>query len=88
MHVECLPNQIPDEILVEVAHLDVNDSARVSDLTLPPGVKVEEDMERVVVSIQGRQEEEVEEEEAVEGEESEAAEPEVLKKGKAEADEE
>ncbi len=88
LHIECLPNEIPDEIVVDVSALDVGHVRRVSDLVLPPGIKVEEDMERVVVSVQGRMEEEEEEAEEIEEEEEEAMEPEVLKKGKAETEEE
>lgn len=82
LHVECLPGQIPDEIKIDVTNLNINDVVRVSDLTLPEGVKVLEDAERVVVSCHGRKAEE----EVAPAEGAEPAEPEVLKKGKTETE--
>src|SRR6266511_2892761 len=51
LHVECLPNAIPDKVDVDVAALGNHDYYRVSDLKLPEGVKVLEDLERVVVGV-------------------------------------
>src|SRR5918912_1000191 len=51
LHVECLPNAIPDKIDIDVTALGSHDYLRVSDLTLPEGVKVLEDPERVVVGV-------------------------------------
>lgn len=51
LHVECLPNAIPDQIDVDVTELDGHDYYRVKDLKLPEGVKVLDDAERVVVGI-------------------------------------
>ena len=81
LHVECLPGQIPDEIKLDVAELNIGDVLRIQDLTLPEGVKVLEDAERVIVSVHGRK---TEEEPTEEGEEP--AEPELVKKGKAETE--
>lgn len=83
LHVECLPGQIPDEIKIDVSPLNIGDVLRVQDLTLPEGVKVLEDAERVVVSVHGRK---VEEETTTE-EEGEIEEPELVKKGKSETEE-
>jgi len=82
LHVECLPGQIPDEIKIDVTELNIGDVVRISDLQLPEGVKVLEDLERVIVSVHGRKAEE----ETTEEEGAEPAEPEVLKKGKTEED--
>jgi large subunit ribosomal protein L25 len=77
LHVECLPNAIPDTIDVDVTELEGHAFIRVSDLQLPEGVKVLDDEDRVVVGVtHARAEAEV----AAEG----TAEPEVIKKGKGE----
>lgn len=80
LHVECLPNAIPDSVDVDVTGLDVHKYVRISDLVLPEGVKVLDDEDRVVVGITLARAEVVE---TVEGAEA-VAEPEVIKKGKGE----
>jgi large subunit ribosomal protein L25 len=80
LHVECLPNLIPDEITIDITNLAINDVVRVADLQLPDGLKALEEEERVVVSVHGRKAEEETTEEA----EEEVVEPEVVKKGKPE----
>jgi large subunit ribosomal protein L25 len=74
LHVECLPNAIPDSIDVDVTPLDGHDYFRIKDLKLPEGVRVLDDPERVVVGVTHAK---------AEAEPAEAtAEPEVIKKGK------
>jgi large subunit ribosomal protein L25 len=51
VHVECLPNAIPDSIEVDVTPLGPHDYFRVKDLTPPEGVEVLDDPERVVVGV-------------------------------------
>ncbi|HXI14215.1 MAG TPA: 50S ribosomal protein L25 [Thermoanaerobaculia bacterium] len=77
LHVECLPNAIPDTVDVDVTNLDMHEFLRISDLTFPEGVKVLDDPDRVVVGVSPPRAEEPlpETAEAV-------AEPEVIKKGK------
>jgi large subunit ribosomal protein L25 len=79
VHVECLPNEIPDAIEVDVTPLGPHDYYRVKDLVPPEGVKVLDDPERVVVGVTIARAEvaEVAPDAAV-------AEPEVVKKGKVE----
>jgi len=87
LHVECLPNAIPDKIDIDVTALGSHDYLRVSDLKLPEGVKVLEDPERVVVGVTHLRAEVVEptaEAAAV----AAPAEPEVIKKGKTEEEKE
>jgi len=86
LHIECLPGQIPDAIEVDVSALGSHDYLRVSDLTLPEGVKVFDDHERVVVGVT-HMKAEVEVAPA-EGEVVAPAEPEVIKKGKIEEEKE
>lgn len=83
MEVECLPGSIPDEIVIDISDLDIGDSIRVGELTMPEGVKSLEDEERVVVTVTAPRAVVEETEEAVEEEE-----PEVIRKGKAEDEEE
>src|SRR6266550_2151241 len=51
LHVECLPNAIPDAIEVDVTALGSHDYLHVRDLTIPEGVKVLDDAERIVVGV-------------------------------------
>jgi large subunit ribosomal protein L25 len=75
LHIECLPNAIPDSIDIDVTALDGHEYLRISDIKLPAGVKIHDDPERVVVGVTHAKAEPVEETAAV-------AEPEVAKKGK------
>jgi large subunit ribosomal protein L25 len=75
LHVECLPNAIPDSIEVDVTPLAGHDYFRIKDLQLPEGVKVLDDPERVVVGVTHAKAE-------AEPEAAAVAEPEVIKKGK------
>ena len=84
LHVECLPNAIPDAIEVDITNLGAHQQVRISDLTLPEGVKVEEDPHRVIVGVTTARAEVVAE---VATPEVAAAEPEVAKKGKTETEE-
>lgn len=81
VEIACLPSNLPEEILVDVSGLGVDDKITLADLKLPEGVRVtqEDDLDSVVVfqvSLPHL------EEEAEEGDE--AAEPEVISKGKQE----
>jgi len=88
LHVECLPNAIPDSIDVDVSNLAHHDYIRVSGLEVPDGIKVLDDPDRVVVGVTHMRAE-VEEVPAVVAEaEAVPAEPEVIKKGKIEESEE
>lgn len=40
VEVECLPNEIPDHIVVDVSSLELNGSLHVSDIQIPAGVKL------------------------------------------------
>jgi large subunit ribosomal protein L25 len=84
LHVECLPNAIPDAIDVDVTELGHHDYVRVKDLKLPEGVKVLEDGERVVVGVTHAKVEAAD----VTAAEPAVAEPEVIKKGKPEDEKE
>src|SRR5512147_2709709 len=88
LEVECLPADIPDKITVDISHLELGKHLRVSDLKLGDKVKVlvEPDvvvahvvLPRAEVAAEAAPAEAAPTEEAAAG-----AEPEVIKKGKAE----
>jgi large subunit ribosomal protein L25 len=78
IHLECLPDSIPGEIVADVTELDIGMSIHVRDLPLPGNVKLLSDEDLSVVSVVAPKavEEEVPVEEEAEVEvEGEAAEP-------------
>jgi large subunit ribosomal protein L25 len=79
IEVECLPSDIPESIKVDVSHLKINDYIRVKNIQTDAKVKILTDPEIVLVTIVPPIKEEVPVEVAPEA----AAEPEVIKKGKA-----
>jgi large subunit ribosomal protein L25 len=80
LHLECLPTAIPDTIEVDVTPLTGHDYFRIKDLKLPEGVKVMDDPERVVVGLTHAKADATTDEVAA------VAEPEVIKKGKTDAE--
>ena len=58
VEVECLPNQIPGHIDLDVTDLAIGHSLHVGDLKLPAGIKVLDDVRASVVSILGKAREE------------------------------
>src|SRR5690349_3202843 len=83
VEVECLPDDIPDHITVDVTDLTIGKNLRVSDLPLGPKVKVLTDAARVVAHVVVVKEEE---EKPAELAEAAPAEPELIRKGKAEVE--
>jgi large subunit ribosomal protein L25 len=79
VHVECLPGQIPKHLEVDVTDVHVGQHVEAKDLKLPEGVILLDDPDKVIISLShGRLET------ADEAAGSERAEPEVIKKTKAE----
>lgn len=72
VNIEALPGDLPDVIEHDVAALKVGDSLSISELAVPKGVKILDDGETIVASVQGARAEEAEPEVA------EVAEPEVI----------
>jgi large subunit ribosomal protein L25 len=81
VEVECLPDDIPEAINVDVSPLALGQSLRVSELSIGPKVKVLTDANRVVAHVVAPR---AEEEKPAETVEATPAEPEVIRKGKAE----
>ncbi len=86
LEVECLPTNIPENIRVEVAHLGIGDTVRVSDAEIPDGVTCLEDPEAPIASVVPPQQEAEEPEELLETEI--LAEPEVIGREEEEEEEE
>ncbi len=57
VEVECLATEIPEEIRVDVRNLHLDQSIHVSELVVPPGVKVLADPEIVVAQVTKKLEE-------------------------------
>ncbi len=77
MEVECLPKDIPEEILVDISELNMGNSIHVEEVSAIEGVKFLNISNQVVVMIAAPKAEEVEEEEIEDVEEGE----EVLAEG-------
>ena len=58
LHVECLPNNIPDHIEIDITDLKVAHSIHVDEIPLPEGVKILDNPKIPIVSILGRAKEE------------------------------
>lgn len=85
VEVECLPDDIPEHVTVDVTDLLIGRHLRVSDLPMGPNVKVLTDNARVVAHVVALKAEEEKPAEVVV--EAAAAEPELIRKGKAEEEE-
>ena len=73
LHVECLPTEIPDRIVVDVEPLDIDGVIHVKELKLPQGVTAIDAPDMVVVAVHEPRTEEV-----AAPAEGAATEPEVL----------
>ena len=78
--IECLPTQIPERIEVEISHLKIGDTIYIKDLIVPSGIKILNDPELTVMSVEPPYVEKPAEEEVAE----EITEPEVIGKEKKE----
>ena len=85
IEVECLPDKIPGHIEVDVSNLEIGQSIRVGDLRRGEGIKVLNDPDEVIINIVAPA---VEEAAPVEAAAPEIKEPEIIKKGKKEEEEE
>jgi len=80
VEIRCEPRDIPDVLEVDVTNLDVHETLHVSDIKVAEGVEILTDAEQVIATV-GIVKEEVA---ATPAEGEEAAEPEVIGKGKKE----
>jgi len=86
IEIECLPDQIPGHIKIDISGLEIGQSFHVRDLQLEEGIKILTDPGDVIVNIIAPLVEEVAP--VAEVAAPTAAEPEVVKKGKKEEEEE
>ena len=89
LSIECLPMDIPEKVTVDISELELGKHMRVSDIKVPAKVKILTEPEVVIVHIVAPRAEvaaTAEAEAAVPVEGAAAAEPEVIKKGKGEAE--
>jgi large subunit ribosomal protein L25 len=84
VHIECLPADIPSHITVDVTNLSHGQAIRVAELPQTASVKYLDDPDAVVAHVTHVKEEVPVA--AVEAVGTTAAEPEVIKKGKTEAE--
>jgi len=68
LDLECLPKDLPEEIVLDISELGLDRALHVRDLTLPPGVKVLLASDQVVCLVAHRKAEEEVAPAAVEGE--------------------
>ncbi len=87
-----LVTAIPEHLVLDISGLDVNDTAKVSDLVVPEGIEVLNDADEVLCSVLPPRKVEVEEgvegEGILEGVEAGQAEPEIVGKAEAEGESE
>jgi len=87
--------QIPNEITIDVGHLDIGDAVHVSELTLDEEIDILDEPERIIAAVSQARiqlEDEVTEAEDGEGEEEEATEeqptePEIISRRRDDDDE-
>jgi len=84
IEVECKAMEVPEHIYVQVDDLKIGDAIHVKEVVVPDGVKVMDDPEQMVVSVNPPH---VEEEPAEEEISEEGEEPELIQKGKKEEEE-
>jgi len=86
VEIECLPDDIPDHIVVDVTELMIGRTLRVSDLPAGDKIRFVTDASRAVAHVVTIKAEEEKPAEVV-AEAAAPAEPEVIRKGKAETEE-
>jgi len=87
VEIECLPSEIPSEFKMDVSELMLGKQLRVSDLPIDTAkMKLITEPERVIAHVVTLRVEEEKPVEAVAAEVAAPAEPEVIKKGKKEAE--
>ena len=70
IEVLCLPQEIPEEIEIDISDLDIGDSIHLKEISLPGSIEFFSDSNFTVITILGPTAAEIESEEAEETEES------------------
>ena len=85
IEIECLPNDIPAHLTVDVSDVGMGETFRVSQIPVPEGIRILADADRVIAHVAHPAKEEEVVAAPVEAAPA-VAEPEVIKKGKAETE--
>jgi large subunit ribosomal protein L25 len=83
VHVECTPDKIPAKLVLDVSGLHIGQHVEARDLTLPDGVELTDEPGRVIASVSHSRAAEAAPAAEETLLEAEAAQPEVIKRGKA-----
>ena len=67
VEIECLPNNIPDNITIDISHLALGDVFRIEDVEKNDNFTIKTSSDQILASITQAMKEEVVEEEVVEG---------------------
>ena len=86
--VRALPKDLPEQIIVDVSHLELGKSIHLGDLQAPPGVEILGDKHLSVISVAMPRTEEEEAAATAEAEAVSAADVEMIKEKKEEGEEE
>ena len=94
--LHCLPMQMPNDITIDVGHLDIGDAVHVSELTLDEEIDILDEPERIIATVSQPRiqlEDEITEAEDGEGEAEEATEeqptePEIISRRRDDDDDE
>jgi|SRR5579871_246950 len=84
VEVECLPNEIPEQLDVDVSELMIGQNLRAGDVALPGSVKLVSSPDQVIAHVVTMKAEEAPAAAETAAAPAVAAEPEVIKKGKKE----
>lgn len=91
LHIECSADSIPPSFRLDISKLDVGDHIAAGDVAIPEGVRLLDDVHKMLVTVEAHGIKATAEEIAAEAEagaeSGEAAEPEVIKRGKASTEE-
>jgi large subunit ribosomal protein L25 len=92
LHIECAAESIPPSFRLDISGLDVGDHIAAGAIPLPEGVKLLDDAHKILVTVEAHGTKATAEDLAAEAAAAEAAaaettEPEVIKRGKAVAEE-
>ncbi|MEC8517654.1 MAG: 50S ribosomal protein L25 [Verrucomicrobiota bacterium] len=74
--IECLPKDMISSIEVDISNLDIGNSLSISDISVPPEIKILSDENLIIVSVSAPKVNDTVEDEETEDEES--SEPEVI----------
>ncbi|GAW32891.1 50S ribosomal protein L25 [Carboxydocella sp. JDF658] len=51
LEVECLPQDIPAEITIDISHLKIGGMIRVKDIPVPPGCQIAQDPDTIIAAV-------------------------------------